>query len=41
MLFPKLISLNSLNFDFEECSFSEEMMSMKDQTNGLSREGSA
>ena len=40
MLFPKLISLNSLNFDFQECNFSEELMSMKDQTSGLSREGS-
>jgi cytosolic carboxypeptidase protein 5 len=40
MLFPKLIALNSLNFDFAECSFSEKMMSVKDRGCGLSREGS-
>jgi hypothetical protein len=40
MLLPKLISLNSLNFDFLECSFSEKMMNVKDKRDGLSREGS-
>lgn len=40
MLFPKLVSLNCLNFDFIECSFSEQMMSVKDKQDGLSREGS-
>ena len=30
MLLPKLISLNSLNFDFMECSFSDKMMNCKD-----------
>lgn len=40
MLLPKLISMNSLNFDFVECSFSEKMMTCKDKKDGLSREGS-
>lgn len=40
MLFPRLISLNSLNFDFQECSFSEKLMTVKDGGSGLSREGS-
>lgn len=40
MLLPRLISLNSLNFDFVECSFSEKMMNCKDKKDGLSREGS-
>lgn len=39
MLLPKLISFNSLNFDFVECSFSEKMMNCKDKKDGLSREG--
>ena len=40
MLFARLISLNSLNFDFQECSFSEKLMNAKDGGSGLSREGS-
>ena len=40
MLFAKLVSLNSLNFDFAECSFAEKLMSVKDKGCGLSREGS-
>ena len=40
MLLPKLVSFNSLNFDFVECSFSEKMMNCKDKKDGLSREGS-
>ena len=40
MLLPKLISMNSLNFDFLECSFSDKMMNCKDKKDGLSREGS-
>lgn len=40
MLFAKLVSLNSLNFDFQECSFSEKLMNAKDAGSGLSREGS-
>ncbi len=39
MLLPKLISMNSLNFDFLECSFSDKMMKCKDKKDGLSREG--
>lgn len=39
MLFPKLMSLNCLNFDFQECNFSEKLMTVKDNGNGLSREG--
>ena len=39
MLLPKLISMNSLNFDFLECSFSDKMMNCKDKKDGLSREG--
>ena len=40
MLFARLMSLNSLNFDFQECSFSEKLMNAKDSGSGLSREGS-
>jgi len=40
MLLPKLVSYNSLNFDFVECSFSEKMMNCRDKKDGLSREGS-
>ena len=32
--------MNSLNFDFNECSFSEKMMNVVDKKDGLSREGS-
>jgi hypothetical protein len=39
MLLPRLISMNSLNFDFVECSFNEKMMGCKDKKDGLSREG--
>lgn len=39
MLLPKVVSMNSLNFDFNECSFSEKMMNVKDKKDGLSREG--
>lgn len=40
ILLPKLISLNSINFDFEEWGFSEGMMNWVDRRDGLSREGS-
>jgi cytosolic carboxypeptidase protein 5 len=40
MLFARLVSLNSLNFDFQECSFAEKLMTAKDAGSGLSREGS-
>jgi len=39
MLLPKLVAMNSLNFDFHECSFSDKMMNVKDKRDGLSREG--
>ena len=39
MLLPRLIAMNSLNFDFSECSFSDKMMNCKDKKDGLSREG--
>jgi hypothetical protein len=40
MTLPKLVALNSLNFDYVECSFSEKIMNCKDKKDGLSREGS-
>jgi cytosolic carboxypeptidase protein 5 len=39
MLLPKVMSMNSLNFDFVECSFSDKLMGCKDKKDGLSREG--
>eukprot|EP00826_Nyctotherus_ovalis_P049366 TRINITY_DN595_c0_g6_i1.p2 TRINITY_DN595_c0_g6~~TRINITY_DN595_c0_g6_i1.p2 ORF type:complete len:158 (+),score=53.05 TRINITY_DN595_c0_g6_i1:1171-1644(+) len=41
MLFAKLLSLNSLNFDFGDCSFAEENMVARDWNDGLSRDGSS
>ncbi len=38
--FAKLIAMNCLNFDMNECNFSERIMSIKDK-NGMSREGSS
>ncbi len=32
--------MNCLNFDMNECNFSERIMSLKDR-NGMSREGSS
>ena len=48
LLFPRLIALNSLNFDFLESNFSDKLMTVKvsrevnfqDRKDGLSREGS-
>jgi hypothetical protein len=40
LMLAKMISLNSCNFDYEECGFSEKMMNCKDKRDGLSREGS-
>ena len=40
MLFPKLISLNSLNFEFHDCDFSSSMMNAVDKVDGMKREGS-
>lgn len=39
-LFPKLMSLNCANFDFQGCNFSESNMRAKDKRDGLSKEGS-
>lgn len=38
MLYPKLISMNTLNFDFGECNFTEKLMLKRDKK-GVSREG--
>lgn len=38
--FAKLIAMNCLNFDMNECNFSEKIMSIKDK-NGMSRDGSS
>lgn len=37
--FPKLVSLNSINFDYSECCFADKLMNCKDKKDGLSREG--
>lgn len=39
MLLPRLVSLNSLNFDWMECSFADSLMHCKDKKDGLTREG--
>lgn len=39
MLLPRMISLNSLNFDFMECNFSDKLMTVRDKKDGLTREG--
>ena len=39
MMIPKLMSLNSVNFDFRECNFSDEKLNVKDKK-GDSRDGS-
>eukprot|EP01022_Parablepharisma_sp_SALTPOND_P032162 TRINITY_DN830_c0_g1_i1.p3 TRINITY_DN830_c0_g1~~TRINITY_DN830_c0_g1_i1.p3 ORF type:complete len:369 (+),score=53.67 TRINITY_DN830_c0_g1_i1:8381-9487(+) len=41
VLFAKLLSLNSINFDFGDCNFTESNMVAKDRIDGLSREGSS
>lgn len=40
MLYSKLISLNSPNFDFSYCLFSEKNMYFKEKREGFSKEGS-
>ena len=40
MMIPKLMSLNSPNFDFRECNFSDEKNNVKDKK-GDCRDGSA
>lgn len=39
ILFAKLMALNSLNFDSQDCNFTEGNMVVKDQLDGMSREG--
>ena len=31
--------MNSINFDYSECCFSDKLMNVKDKKDGLSREG--
>ena len=38
--FAKLIAMNCLNFDMNECNFSERIMTLKDRS-GKSRDGSS
>ena len=40
LLFPKLMSINSANFDFPACNFTQRNMYMKDRHTGAGREGS-
>jgi hypothetical protein len=40
ILYPKLMSLNSANFDFTGCNFTERNMYTKDKRDGMSKEGS-
>ena len=40
LLFPKLMSINSANFDFPACNFSQRNMILKDRHTGAGREGS-
>ena len=40
ILFPKLISMNSANFDFAACNFTEKNMYSRDKRDGMSKEGS-
>ena len=39
-LFNRLISLNSRDFEYETCNFTEKNMYMADKSDGLSKEGS-
>ncbi|KDR22169.1 Cytosolic carboxypeptidase-like protein 5, partial [Zootermopsis nevadensis] len=40
MLLPKIMSLNSQNFHFTACNFTERIMYLRDRRDGMSREGS-
>ena len=39
LLIPRCAAMNSINFDFLECDFSKEGMSVKDKRDQLSKEG--
>lgn len=39
MTLPKVFSLNSVDFDFSQCEFSESNMKVKDKNSGMSRDG--
>ncbi len=39
ILLAKLLSINCLNFDFDECSFSDNKVVGRDKKDGLSYEG--
>ncbi len=38
-LFPRLLSINSNIFEYEQCNFTEKNMYAKDKGDGLSKEG--
>ncbi|KAJ9589715.1 hypothetical protein L9F63_017087 [Diploptera punctata] len=40
MLLPKIMSMNSQNFHFTACNFTERNMYLRDRRDGMSREGS-
>lgn len=40
IMYPKLMSINSANFDFTGCNFTEKNMYSKDKRDGMSKEGS-
>jgi len=40
LTFMRLIALNSQDFDYENCCFSEKNMYVADRSDGLSKEGS-
>ena len=41
MLFPKLLSMNSKNFEYEGSNFTEKNMYCKDRADSISKEGAA
>lgn len=41
MLFAKVMSLNSINFEYESCDFSKRQMNTRDRGEKLTKEGAA
>lgn len=39
MTYPKLIAMNTLNFDFDECNFTEKLMTKKDKSSNNNGHG--